>query len=564
MRQTISVESLKKRIDASQGRIECDLIIKNSKYLDIFNMKWCEGEIAVFDGSIVGLESGLKSRKAIDAKGKWVVPGFIDAHVHVESSMMTPDNFEQAVLPRGTTTAICDPHELANVVGIDGIRYFLDSAEKLNMDLWVMLSSCVPATHLETNGGGIISASQLKGLSNHPRALGLAEMMNFPGVLMTDVNVMEKIADFSSRPIDGHAPLLMGRNLSTYAVAGMTSCHESSNIEEAREKISKGISVWIREGSVAKDFDSLIDILNSETVNSIGFCTDDRNPLDIADEGHIDHLVRKTILKGLAPELVFKAATWSVANHYGLNRGPWRTGAIAPGYQADLILLENLEKLKISEIFKSGTSFRDLVHPKVTESGIKNSVKASIPAAKSLEGPQGRVHVMRAMQGQIITGHEVMDAAADGVCRISVLERYGNNNPPSNGYVIGFGKLRGAIASSVAHDSHNLVVVGDNTNDMRVALSKLIEYGGGFCVVNNGKTLASLELPFGGLMSSASPGMIKESLINLKKSAREIGCTLVEPFLQLAFMSLPVIPFLKITDKGLVDVEKFEIIDVKA
>lgn len=502
-------------------------------------------------------------------KGKWIVPGFVDAHVHVESSLLIPSNFQNAVLPRGTTSAVCDPHELANVQGVSGIRYFLENSEKLDLDLWVMLSSCVPATHLETNGGGIIGAEALASLLPARKALGLAEMMNMPGVLNADPEILEKLRRFEGRPIDGHCPLLRGQSLSAYAAAGITSCHECSELEEAQEKLTKGIAVWIREGSVAKDLEALAPLLSLKTSTSIGFCTDDRNPLDILTEGHIDHLVRQTIHKGLvSPEVVYRSASWTVARHYGLDRirtGFDRIGAIAPGYQADLVILSDAKSVAIENVLKAGRLVSEIAVPARSGNSFGNSIRASTPEVADLEGPKGSVHVIRVIEGKIITGHDVLAHDAAGVAKLSVLERYGKGSKPANGYVAGFGKkLRGAIASSVGHDSHNLIVVGDRTDDMRAALSSLIEVGGGFSVVQDGKVLARLALPLGGLMSTEDPEALRKTLVELKKASRSIGCDLGEPFLQLAFLSLPVIPSLKLTDRGLVDVDQFKIIDVRA
>ncbi len=556
----ISRESLGKRIDAALGRVPCDLVIRGVRYLDVFSCAWRKGDISIADGVIVGVEPGLKGRRTIDGRKRVLVPGFIDAHVHVESSLTVPENFERTVLPHGTTTAICDPHELTNVLGMPGLRYFLDAAEGLSLDLRVMLSSCVPATHLETNGGGNIRAEQLAAVAAHPKALGLAEMMNVPGVLMKDEGVLAKLEAFSARPIDGHCPLLTGKELSAYAATGVSSCHESSSYKEAAEKLSKGISCWIREGSVAKDLDALVPLLTLATSTSIGFCTDDRNPLDIAEEGHIDYLIRKAIKRGVAPEVAYRAASWSVARHYGLRD----RGAIAPGYAGDLVLLENARSCAVKTVFKSGVPVSDLRDPVATAAQMDNSIRASVPEARDLEGPSGRVRVIGARAGRILTDALVMNHDDPGVARLSVLERYGHGSRPSNGYVYGFGKkFRGAIASSVGHDSHNLISVGDSASDMRVAMAELARSGGGFCVVHDGDVKASLPLPIGGLMTRESPTKIIGGLKKLRQATRAMGCELPEPFLQLAFLSLPVIPSLKLTDKGLVDVEKFQFVDVK-
>ncbi|RYZ94544.1 MAG: adenine deaminase, partial [Proteobacteria bacterium] len=351
-------QTLSSRIDAAMGRIPCDTVLRNARVLDVFSGRWFATDIAISGGWIVGLDPGYRGREEIDLAGKAVVPGFIDAHVHVESSCMVPGSFERSVLACGTTSAICDPHELANVQGLSGIRYFLEASEKLRMNLFVQLSSCVPATHLETNGGGTLSAADLLSLAGHQNALGLAEVMNVPGVLNGDPAVMEKIAAFTGRPIDGHAPLVRGQALSAYACAGINSCHESSELGEAEEKMAKGIAVWIREGSVAKDLHELAPLLNSYSSASLGFCTDDRNPLDIAREGHIDHLVRESLKMGIAAETVYRSASWTVARHYGLDRlspaRPYRIGAVAPGYQADFLVLNDVQTCSIGAVYKAG------------------------------------------------------------------------------------------------------------------------------------------------------------------------------------------------------------------
>ncbi len=563
---------LKERILAAQGKLQSDLIIEDVSYLDVFSCQWKKGNVAVFNGAIVGVEPGLKAKRTISGRNKYLVPGFIDAHVHLESSMMAPQSFEKAVLSKGTTTAFCDPHELANVTGPKGLQYFLDAANKMQMDLWVMMSSCVPATHLETNGGGAIEADTLLNLAQQPRAYGLAEMMNFPGVLFTDPAILTKLEKFTGRPLDGHCPLLKGAELSAYAAAGISSCHESSTLSEAEEKLTKGISVWVREGSVAKDLDTLFPLINLATSTSVGFCTDDRNPLDIHEEGHIDYLIRHAIQKGIAPEIVYRCASWSVARHYGLDKNNLygkeylRVGAIAPGYQADLVLLSDKSQCAIETVFKKGKEISELDFKSIpTPEEMLSTVKASAPNAEDLIAPDGQVHVIGAEHGKIVTQKLVMNSNAPGVAKLSVLERYGKGGKPANAYVFGFGeKLNGAIASSVGHDSHNLIVVGSNYKDMAVAIQCLIKTQGGFCVVKDSAPLAVFELPFGGLMSEKDTATIKQSLGKLKAASKQIGCQLPEPFLQLAFLSLPVIPSLKLTDKGLVDVESFNFISVRA
>lgn len=561
------VDALRRRLRAAQGEEACDLVIKDVRWLDVFRCTFVSGDVAIKDGVIVGLSPGLRGAREIDAKGAHVVPGFVDAHVHLESSLLVPEGFQRAVLPRGTTTAVCDPHELANVLGVPGIRFFLDAAPRLALDLRVMVSSCVPATTFETNGGGTLDAAALAPLLDHPAALGLAEVMNVPGVLGGDPLVLDKLALFDGRPLDGHAPLVRGRALSAYACAGITTCHESSQLDEAEEKLSNGIAVWIREGSVAKDLDALAPLLTLATSTSIGFCTDDRNPLDIAREGHLDHLVRSAIAKGVPAEVAYRAASWSVARHYGLAgpaRAGVRVGAIAPGYRADLVVLDDVETCAVRDVVAGGRLVREMDLPRTPLRKADNTIRAAVPEARDLEGPSGRVHVIGVRPGRILTDRHVLASDAPGVRRLSVLERHGKGGKPSNGYVLGFGDLEGAIGSSVGHDSHNLVVVGKETRDMRVALAALADAGGGFCVVSGGEVRSLLPLPLGGLMSLEEPDAIARALEDLHAASKAIGCVVPEPFLQLAFLSLPVIPSLKLTDRGLMDVDAFRLIDVRA
>jgi adenine deaminase len=424
-----------------------------------------------------------------------------------------------------------------------------------------MLSSCVPATGFETNGAGRLTAADLAPLLEHDRALGLAEVMNFPGVLSGDPDMLEKLSVFSEVVLDGHSPLLRGPALSGYASTGISSDHESSQLEEAREKLAKGLAIWIREGSVAKDLNALIPLLTLATSTSIGFCTDDRNPLDVAAEGHIDHSLRTAIARGVAPEVVYRAASWSVARHYRLPQ----VGAIAPGYVADFVLLDDAAACAIADVFRHGVPVSELEYREPADVPRMNTVRITLPEASALEGPRGRVHIIDVVTGKIITARHVGSHDDAGVARLSVLERYGNGRPPANGYVSGFGTgLHGAIASSVGHDSHNLIVVGSNARDMRVALAALVDSGGGFCVVADGTVTAQLALPIAGLMSAEDGPHVVAGARALHEAAHAIGCTLGDPFLQLSFLSLPVIPSLKLTDRGLVDVDRFEMIDVVA
>ena len=560
-------DALRRRLRAARGLDPCDLVLRDVRYLDVFSCAFVQGDVAIKDGFVVGLEQGLRGVREIDTKGAHLVPGFIDAHVHLESSLLVPESFQRAVLPRGTTTAVCDPHELANVLGVPGIQYFLDASRRLQLDLRVMVSSCVPATAFETNGAGTLDASMLAPLLSHEKTLGLAEVMNVPGVLDGDPLVLDKLVAFDGRPLDGHAPLVTGKSLSAYACAGITSCHESSELGEAQEKLRNGIAVWIREGSVAKDLDALAPLLTLATSTTIGFCTDDRNPLDIQREGHIDHLIRSAIAKGVPVEVAYRASSWSVARHYGLAgpaRALTRVGAVAPGYRADLVLLDDAASCAIREVLVRGELVSEMEMVRAPAQSPPNTIRASIPELADLEGPAGTVHVIGVRAGRILTDRHVMKSDAPGVCRLAVLERHGHGGKPANGYALGFGDLAGAIASSVGHDSHNLCVVGKSTSDMRAALAALATSGGGFCVVKGGVVIAHLALPLGGLMSLEDPDVIARALVKLHAASKAIGCALPEPFLQLAFLSLPVIPSLKLTDRGLMDVDAFKLIDVRA
>lgn len=569
MRSPVTRARLAHRLEAARGSRPASLVLRDVQWLDVFTATFRRGDVAVDDGVVVATrESGtLDGVRVVEGRGRHLVPGFVDAHVHVESSLSTPETFQAVVLPRGTTTAVCDPHELANVLGTKGIRYFLDASERLAMDLRVMMSSCVPATTFETNGAGAIEAAELAALGAHPRSLGLAEMMNVPGAVAGDPGVLDKLLAFQHGPVDGHAPLVTGRALDALATCGISTCHESSELDEAREKLAKGMRVWIREGSVAKDLDRLVPLLELATSTEIAFCTDDRNPLDIAEEGHLDHLVRRAIAHGVAPEVVYRAVSYAPARHYGL-AGPAageRRGAVAPGWAADLVLLDDAVTCAVASVLKDGVPVDELAAPVASsDDDLRGTVRAAVPAAADLVGPPGRVHVIGVRPGRILTDRLVRDHDDADVSRLTVLERYGHGRAPSNGYVHGFGRLGGAIASSVGHDSHNLCVVGREPEDMRAALAALVRLGGGFVVVRGGAVVAELALPIGGLMTPAPAAEIARALHDLRAASRAIGCVLPEPFLQLAFLSLPVIPSLKLTDHGLVDVDAFRIVDVRA
>jgi adenine deaminase len=560
---------LERRIDQALGDARADLVIRNARTLNLVTGTLDEGDIAICDDIIVGTQDSYRGTTEIDARGRIVVPGFIDSHVHCESTLVLPGEFDRCVLPRGTTTAICDPHEIANVLGDEGLRYFLDSALGTIMDLRVQLSSCVPATDLETSGARL-DAADLVRHRGHPKVIGLAEFMNVPGVLTKDPACLDKLAAFEGGHIDGHSPLLRGKKLNAYLSCGVRNCHETTSLAEGREKISKGMQVLIREGTVSKDIEALAGLIEPFASPFLGLCTDDRNPLDIAEQGHMDFLVRRAIELGAPVASVYRAASWSAARGFGLRD----RGLVAPGYLADLLLLDDLDACAVATVIRRGrvvtaASFDGRVLPDAP--GL-NSIRLAPVTADVFAAPGGGpgTPVIGIVPGKIITPREYAELPyRDGLrhadpsrdlLKVCVLERHGRNGNVGRGFVRGFGIRDGALASSVGHDSHNLCVVGANDADMAVAANRLIALGGGFVAVRDGAVLAEMALPVAGLMSFAPFEDVAHQLENLRGAVQSMGCPLSEPFLQLAFLALPVIPHLKITDMGLVDVDRFALV----
>ena len=560
---------LETRIDQALGSTRADLVIRNARLLNLVTGDLDDGDIAICDDTIVGTRDSYQGVTEIDARGRIVVPGFIDSHVHCESTLVTPGEFDRCVLPRGTTTAVCDPHEIANVLGTDGLRYFLDSALGTVMDLRVQLSSCVPATGLETSGARLTAADLVLHRA-HPKVIGLAEFMNVPGVLNKDPECLDKLAAFQDGHIDGHAPLVTGKRLNAYLSCGVRNCHETTTLAEGREKLAKGMQVLIREGTVSKDLTALAPLIEPFASPFLGLCTDDRNPLDIAEEGHMDFLVRRAIQLGAPVASVYRAASWSAARGFGLRD----RGLVAPGYLADLLLLDDLETCAVATVIRRGRvvtaeSFagRPLPRPPAHNSIRLAQVRAEAFAAPG-SGPG--TPVIGIIPGKIITAREYADLPwRDGLrhadpsrdlLKVCVLERHGRNGNIGRGFVRGFGLRAGALASSVGHDSHNLCVVGADDADMAVAANRLIALGGGFVAVRDGTVLAEMALPIAGLMSLDAFEDVAHGLERLREAVQGMGCGLAEPFLQLAFLALPVIPHLKITDMGLVDVDRFELV----
>lgn len=560
---------LKQRIDQALGRNRADLVIKNVRLLNVATGSIDETDIAICGDTIVGTYDRYDGLVEIDGKGRFAVPGFIDTHVHCESTLVAPSEFDRCVLPRGTTTAICDPHEICNVLGQTGLQYFLDSALTTALDLRVQLSSCVPATHLET-AGARLTADDLARHRHHPKVIGLAEFMNFPGVLWKDEETLDKLAEFYGAHIDGHSPLVTGKELNAYLSCGIRNCHECTSQAEAREKIAKGMQVLIRDGSVSKDVDALSGLIDPVTSPFLAFCTDDRNPLDIAEEGHLDHLIRRAIGHGADIAATYRTATWSAARGFGLKD----RGLVAPGYLADIVLLDDLAQCAVSQVIRAGKpvsaeTFAGRSSPPPV--GL-NSIKRERIAAEDLAIPAGGpgTPVIGVLPNKIIT--EALQASVpyrngrrhadpdNDILKIAVVERHGFTRNIGKGFVKGFGIRSGALASSVGHDSHNICAIGSSDADMVAAINHLIEIGGGFVAVKDGAIIGELALPVAGLMSLKPFEGVEHELEALRASVRALGCPLAEPFLQLAFLPLPVIPHLKITDMGLVDVDRFELV----
>ena len=562
---------LHRMIRAGRGLDPADLVIRNVKRLDVITGAVTETDIAIVADRIVGTHARYEGRTEIDGAGRFAVPGFIDTHLHIESSLVTPLEFDRCVLPHGVTTVICDPHEIANVLGAEGIGYVLECAERAIMDIRVNLSSCVPATPFETSGAALEIADLLP-FRSHPKVIGLAEMMNFPGVLNGDPGILAKLEAFQSGHMDGHAPLLEGTDLNGYLAAGIRTDHEATSAAEAREKLAKGMAILIREGSVSKDLDALAEILDADTSAFVALCTDDRNPLDIAEEGHLDNSIRRLVAHGCPVHHVYRAASASAARIFGLAD----RGHVAPGWRADIALLDDLEACAVSDVVAAGRLVTPDLWPArgaVAPVGLSSMKARPVTAQTFHTAPQpgkNEVPVIGVKPGLILTFRESAALASDAtgllpdrdadVIKLAVIERHGKNGNIGRSFVTGFGLKRGAIASSVGHDSHNITVVGADDADMALAVNRLIAMGGGFAVAEGGAITAELALPVAGLMSLDPFESVTESLVALRAAARALGCTLPEPFLQVAFLALPVIPHLKMTDRGLFDVDRFDFV----
>jgi adenine deaminase len=561
-------------IAAARGMKPVDLLLTNARIVNVFSGEILPGSIAVFGGRIVGF-GDYPAKETIDLKEKIVTPGFIDPHLHIESAMVSVTEFCKAVLPLGTTTVVADPHEIANVSGAAGIRYMLDSAEDQPVNIYYTLPSCVPATDMETAGASL-SADDLAPFIGHPRMIGLAEMMNFPGVLCQVPPVLAKIALARRHglPVDGHAPGLSGRDLCAYIAAGVSSDHECTAAAEALEKLRAGMHIMIREGSGARNLNALLPLVTAGNCHRMMWCTDDRHPHDIMEKGHVDDIIRRAIGAGIEPVMAIRMATLNPAQYFGLSH----LGAIAPGRRADLVILSDLQTLTIESVYANGILSAEAgrVLPHIPFPTPLPSPPAMNPATRALdfaipvEGNQ--IRVMGVIPDQILTralviavhaiaGNAEADPSRD-LLKIAIVERHHGTGRLGKGFVTGMGLKRGAIASSVAHDSHNIIIVGATDRDMKTALTHIVKMDGGLAVALDGNIVSALPLPVAGLMSLDPLPVVRDNLDSLIQAAHELGSCLSDPFMALSFLALPVIPELKITDLGLVDVTAFKAVSL--
>lgn len=554
-------------IAVAAGREKADLVLKNAKYLNVFSNEFLCGDIAVANGLIAGVGK-YDGKTEIDVSGKLVLPGFIDAHIHLESSMVTPAEFAKAVVAHGTTTVITDPHEITNVMGIDGVEYMIQASQNLPIDVHFMMPSCVPATEIDESGAEL-DCKDIDLYLDNKKVLGLAEMMNYVGVINGDKNVLSKIVTSQShhKKIDGHAPELSGNDLNAYIAAGVYSDHECSTFENALEKLRKGQFIMIREGTAAHNLKALMPLLTQQYYSRCMFATDDKHPSDLLYGGHIDYIVKQALKNGADPIVALKTATHHAARYFLLNN----KGAIASGYLADIVVVDNLEDFNVEMVFKRGKlvfdgEVKDFSAPTVDEKLAEKCfdtfhLESVTPSSFKVDGKLGLIGLVG---GELLTRNlgtaDKVDVEND-ILKIACIERHKGTNHIGVGYVKGYSLKSGAVATSVAHDSHNIITVGCNDDDIAVAVNAIKDSKGGIAVVENGKIKALLELPIAGLMSDEPLTTVNEKLENAKLSAYELGADKsIDPFMTLSFLSLPVIPSLRITTKGVFDAENWKML----
>ena len=558
---------LSRRLAVARGDEPADLVIRGGSVLSVFTREWLRTDVAVVDGFVAGL-GAYEARETIDATGRYVVPGFVDAHMHLESSKLLVDEFARLVLPFGTTAVVADPHEIANVLGTDGVHWLIDLCDDVPLDVFFMASSCVPASHFESPRREL-TPGDLDALLRRRRVIGLAEMMNFPGVIGGATGELAKLA--LARHVDGHAPGVLGRALNAYAAAGIGSDHEAYSAEEGRERLRAGMWLLIREATAARNLHALLPLLAEYGPGRIAFCTDDREPEHIAADGHINGMVRDAVAFGIPPEDALVCAS--------LNPALWHRlpglGAVAPGYHADLLVLPDLERFVPDLVLKGGRRIDEFARARVPD-WVRHTVRIGAFGPEMFRVPWrgGDARVIGIVPGQIVTeslvatppsraGEALADPSQD-LAKIAVVERHLGTGRVGLGFVRGFGLQRGAIASTVAHDAHNVVVVGMNDASMAAAVRRLANRGGGIVVVDGAEVLAEQPLPVAGLLSDAPLEEVVAQADAIAEAARQLGCTLAAPFQHLSFLALSVIPSLKITDRGLVDVDRFELVPLEA
>jgi len=552
----------------ARGDEPADVVVSGGKVLSVFTREWLDADVAIADGHVVGVAPGYEGLERIDASGAWVAPGLIDAHMHIESSKLMFDEFARAVLPQGTTAVVADPHELANVLGVEGVQWLLDATRNLPLDVFVMASSCVPASEFESPLGAV-TVEQMAALLTRDRVLGVAEMMNFPGVIAGSPSELAKAA--LSDHLDGHAPGVRGKALNAYLAAGIRSDHEATTYAEALEKRRLGMGVMIREASIARNLVDLLPLVREHGPENCCFCTDDREPNFIVEEGHLNQMVRVAVANGIRPEDALTMASHNAALQHGLHR----LGAIAPGYQADLLLFDDLTSFRPRLVLKRGRPVGEVAATPVPEWVTRSMNAAPVTAASFRIGGSGRlVRVIRVIPGQLLTGAELMEPSAhDGelvsdaerdLVKIAVVERHHATGRVGLGFVTAVGLKRGAFASTVAHDAHNIVVLGVDDTAMAACVSRLGEIGGGVVIVDGGAVVAELPLPIAGLMSDRPLPEVYERLTRMERMLLDMGVTLKSPFMSISFLALSVIPDLKLTDRGLVDVKNFRLVPLEA
>ena len=563
------MDALRRRVAVARGDEPADLVVRGGRVFSSFTREWLETGVAVADGVVAGL-GDYEGVETLDATGRYVVPGFIDAHMHLESVKLMVDEFARLVLPLGTTAVVADPHEIANVLGVDGVHWLLDASAGLQLDIFFMASSCVPASPFESPRRPL-GPGDLESLMRRRRVLGLAEMMNFPGVIAGDPAELEKLQLDGAEHVDGHAPGVLGKELQAYAAAGIRSDHEALTVEEGRERLRAGMWLLVREASMARNLLDLLPLVAEYGPGRLAFCTDDRDPDDIVDDGHVNGMVRKAVAAGVTPEDALIMASLNPALWHGLSTH----GAIAPGYQADLLVLPDLERFVPDVVLKRGRRLEDTQRAEVPD-WVRQTVRIRpvTPADFEIRAGGANVRAIGLVSDQVVTELLSREATVEGglavadperdLAKIAVVERHHATGRIGLGFVSGSGLRRGALASTVAHDAHNLVVVGSNDRDLAFAVERLAELGGGIVAVDDLRVVAECPLPIAGLLSDAGLDDVIAQSRACNDAAHELGWSGATPFLTMSFLGLSVIPHLKITDHGLVDVDRFELVPLDA